>query len=228
MATLNIHSGDFRSGSFHEGGSSSRPRFRLNAKDADSLRDEEIDISQLAELDVVKRETTHGIGKKLTRVLAGGAIGGPVGLMTGAMMAATQRNDQSVIFEARFRDGRRMLASTDRKTFLAIQAAKANSSLLNGGPGPAGATQAAANEPVDIPWAPDFLKEKPAEPTGTSGIDMPPQATSPAPADQHRPALTGAQPDMPPSEPVPAPPRIKQPHLQLHPPKRPVFGKRVR
>jgi hypothetical protein len=52
--------------------------------------------------------------------LVGGALLGPVGLLAGLLMGGKSKN---VVFIVRFKDGRKLLASGESKTFTAIQAA---------------------------------------------------------------------------------------------------------
>ena len=83
-------------------------------------------LEDLAELEVASEEST----KKMMGAIGWGLVGdlalGPLGLLAGVLSGGKQTN---VKFIGNFKDGRRMLATTDSKTFTAMQAALFNKTL---------------------------------------------------------------------------------------------------
>jgi hypothetical protein len=83
-------------------------------------------LEDLTELEVASEEST----KKMMGAIGWGLVGdlalGPLGLLAGVLSGGKQTN---VKFIGKFRDGRRMLATTDSKTFTAMQAALFNKAL---------------------------------------------------------------------------------------------------
>ncbi|MFW2541977.1 hypothetical protein ACN2XU_04990 [Primorskyibacter sp. 2E107] len=115
MAKLKIHAGDFLKGQ------------EAIAFGAFSLRSEQhmligerISFKQLAELEIATEESV----KRLGGTVGWGAVGalalGPVGFLAGALMGGRGKD---VTFVAKFKDGRRLMATTDSKTFTNMQAA---------------------------------------------------------------------------------------------------------
>jgi hypothetical protein len=83
-------------------------------------------LEDLAGLEVASEEST----KKMMGAIGWGLVGdlalGPLGLLAGVLSGGKQTN---VKFIGNFKDGRRMLATTDSKTFTAMQAALFNKTL---------------------------------------------------------------------------------------------------
>jgi hypothetical protein len=83
-------------------------------------------LEDLAELEVASEEST----KKMMGAIGWGLVGdlalGPLGLLAGVLSGGKQT---IVKFIGNFKDGRRMLATTDSKTFTAMQAALFNKTL---------------------------------------------------------------------------------------------------
>ena len=76
--------------------------------------------AEIAQVDIATEENVKKLGGTLGWGLVGGALLGPVGLLAGLLMGGRAKN---VVFVVRFKDGRKLLASADSKTFTAIQAA---------------------------------------------------------------------------------------------------------
>lgn len=78
---------------------------------------------KLGDLESVEMASEANV-KKLASTVGWGAVGGlalgPVGLLAG-LIAGGRKNE--VTFVARFKNGKRILATADRKAFLAMQAA---------------------------------------------------------------------------------------------------------
>jgi hypothetical protein len=83
-------------------------------------------LEDLAELEVASEEST----KKMMGAIGWGLLGdlalGPLGLLAGVLSGGKQTN---VKFIGSFKDSRRMLATTDSKTFTTMQAALFNKTL---------------------------------------------------------------------------------------------------
>ena len=133
MATIIIHAGHFKPGNIRSWWT------RLAAEDAsaafpDVMRLTDVatgsviyyKLEDLAELEVASEEST----KKMMGAIGWGLVGdlalGPLGLLAGVLSGGKQTN---VKFIGNFKDGRRMLATTDSKTFTAMQAALFNKTL---------------------------------------------------------------------------------------------------
>ena len=155
MATFTLHAGDFRMASFSTGFFGGSPMFSLVAKGGSIWSPEEVPVSELEELEVSNRDQKRKSSGKVVGALVGGALAGPVGLLAGAVLASPERHQESVTFTAKFRDGRRMLASTDPKTFLAMQAAKFDCQELRL------KFEQLEEDPVENPWMPEYLKNAP-------------------------------------------------------------------
>jgi hypothetical protein len=73
---------------------------------------------QLAEVELASEESVKRIGGTVGWGIAGAVVLGPVGLLAGLLLGG---KGQDVTFVAKFKDGRRMLATTDSKTFTKIR-----------------------------------------------------------------------------------------------------------
>ncbi|MTI95926.1 MAG: hypothetical protein FH749_10660 [Firmicutes bacterium] len=115
MAKVRVHAGDFLKGSGEFGFGAFALRTAQHR-----FFGERIPASSIEELEVVTERDV----KKLSGTLGWGAIGGiafgPVGLLGGLLIGGRRTQ---VTFVARFKDGRKLLASTDSKTYSKIRAA---------------------------------------------------------------------------------------------------------
>lgn len=115
MAKVTVHAGDFLKGD----GQFSFGSLTLRTE-AHTWLGETIPITQLETVEVATEETV----KKLAGTVGWGAVGGiilgPVGLLAGLLLGGRKKE---VTFIAKFKDGRRLLATTDRATFTKLQAA---------------------------------------------------------------------------------------------------------
>jgi hypothetical protein len=75
--------------------------------------------SQLAEVEPASEDNVKRLGGTIGWGAAGAVLLGPVGLLAG-LLAGGRGKD--VTFVAKFKDGRRLLATTDSKTFTKIRA----------------------------------------------------------------------------------------------------------
>ncbi len=112
MPIITVHAGDFDKGeaSFFLGD------FQL--KTAGQI--EIISPSKLETVDVVSEESV----KRMSGTIGWGAVGalalGPIGLLAGVLAGGRKKE---VTFAAKFKDGRKMFATTDSDTFIKLQAA---------------------------------------------------------------------------------------------------------
>lgn len=116
MAKVTVHAGDFIKGgnnTFHFG------MFNLKTA-AHPYMGESIAASELASVDVASEENVKKVGGTVGWGVAGAALLGPAGLVAGLLLGG---RGKEVTFVAVFKDGRKMLASTDGKTFTKLQAA---------------------------------------------------------------------------------------------------------
>lgn len=120
MAKITIHAGDFVHGGLGV--------YRLGwsgyelilATEKHRFMGESIPITQLETVEKASEENVKKIGGTVGWGLAGGALLGPVGLLAG-LLAGGRKSE--VTFTAQFKDGRRLLATTDSKTFTQLQSA---------------------------------------------------------------------------------------------------------
>ena len=115
MAAITVHAGDFLKG----GGTYMLGSLTLRTRDH-PIVGESISISNLAMVEVASEENIKKLGSTIAWGLAGVALFGPVGLLAGLL---GKRNRKSVTFVAQFKDGRKLLATTDGDTFIKLQAA---------------------------------------------------------------------------------------------------------
>lgn len=81
---------------------------------------EVIAMNQLASVEVATEENVKKLAGTVGWSLVGAAALGPVGFLAGLFFGGRKKN---VTFIAELKDGRRMLATTDTKTFMQLQAA---------------------------------------------------------------------------------------------------------
>jgi hypothetical protein len=115
MPTLKVLAGDFLEGS----GRFDRGIFMLRTKEHNFVG-EKISVKELDAVEVANEETVKKVGGTLGWGAAGAALLGPVGLLAGLMLGGRKKE---VTVVAKFKDGRKMLATIDNGTFTDIQAA---------------------------------------------------------------------------------------------------------
>jgi hypothetical protein len=115
MAKIAVHAGDFLEGnsSFHF------DVLMLRTKEH-SFQGEPIPITELETVEVATEENVKKIGGTIGWGAAGGLLLGPVGLLAGLLIGGRKKE---VTFLARFKDGRKPMATTDNKTFTRLKAA---------------------------------------------------------------------------------------------------------
>jgi len=114
MGSLKVHAGDWGKGS----GSYGLGIFLLPQSGA--WKQDSIPSSHLAEVDVASEESVKRLGGAAGWGAVGGVLLGPVGLLAGMLLGGRGKD---VTFVAKLKDGRKLLATTDNKTFIKIQAA---------------------------------------------------------------------------------------------------------
>ena len=115
MAKVTVHAGDFLKGD----GQLFLGRLVLPT-DAHPFAGETIPLTDLETVDVASEEAVKKLGGTVGWGVAGAVLLGPVGLLAGLLAGGRKKE---VTFVARFRDGRKLLATADNKTFIQIQAA---------------------------------------------------------------------------------------------------------
>lgn len=115
MAKISVHAGDF----LKEDGHFSSSSFVLKTKEHMWVG-EVIHCSQLETVEVASEESVKKIGGTIGWGAAGALILGPVGLLAGLLLGGKKKE---VTFIAKFKDGRKLLATTDNGTYVKIQAA---------------------------------------------------------------------------------------------------------
>ncbi len=81
---------------------------------------ETIPLTQLETVEIATEESVKKIGGTVGWGAAGAVILGPVGLLAGLLLGGKKKE---ITFVAKFKDGRKLLAQTDSKTFTKLQAA---------------------------------------------------------------------------------------------------------
>jgi hypothetical protein len=129
MATITVHAGHFVPGKIYLRLDNSLFRSdTMRLKDVTTGSVISYKLQDFTELEVASEEST----KKMMGAIGWGLVGdlalGPLGLLAGVLSGGKQTD---VKFTAAFNDGRRMLATTDSKTFTTMQAALFNKSLAS-------------------------------------------------------------------------------------------------
>ena len=115
MAKVIVHAGDFREGKGH----ASFGTMILKSK-ASMFKDVIISFKDFEEVAVATEQTVKRIGGTVGWGIAGAAVLGPVGLLAGLLLGGKGKD---VTFVGKLKDGRKLLATTDAKTFTKLQAA---------------------------------------------------------------------------------------------------------
>lgn len=119
MGTINIHAGDFKTGKHSQFmfGSFSLAHDEIGWT---GYKMEAVPASKLERVELASEENVKKLGGTIGWGIAGGVLLGPVGLLAGLLAGGRKKE---VTFIAIFKDGRKILASTDSKTYTKIQAA---------------------------------------------------------------------------------------------------------
>lgn len=115
MAKVKVLAGDF----LEADGQYSLGSLILKTKEHSWLG-ETIPLVQLDTVDIATEENVKKIGGTVGWGAAGAIILGPVGLLAGLLLGGRKKE---VTFVAKFKDGRKLMAQTDSKTFTKLQAA---------------------------------------------------------------------------------------------------------
>jgi len=115
MANVKVHAGDFLEGD----GEYNFGSLTLKTKEHNFLG-ETIPITELETVEIATEESVKKLGGTIGWGAAGAVILGPVGLLAGLLLGGKKKQ---VTFTVKFKDGRKLLASTDSKTFTKLQAA---------------------------------------------------------------------------------------------------------
>ena len=119
MAKITIHAGDFKVSPNDTVSAYVLGNFNLLTYEH-PFSGELIPVNQVLELEKASEESVKKIGGTIGWGIAGAALLGPVGLLAGLLLGG-RKNE--VTFVCKFRDGRKLLGTTDSKTFTKIQAA---------------------------------------------------------------------------------------------------------
>ena len=115
MSKIKVLAGDFIKGD----GQFSWGSLVLKTK-AHSWVGETIAASELETVEVATEESVKKIGGTVGWGVAGAVLLGPAGLLAGLLLGGRKKE---ITFVARFKDGRKLMATTDSKTFTKLQAA---------------------------------------------------------------------------------------------------------
>jgi hypothetical protein len=115
LSKITVHAGDFLKGTSVAGSDA----FALKTP-AHSFLGEHIWFAELDSVEVASEDAVKRIGGTVGWGVAGAVVLGPVGLLAGLLLGG---RGKEVTFVAKFKDGRKILATTDSKTFIRIKAA---------------------------------------------------------------------------------------------------------
>ncbi|WP_327438488.1 hypothetical protein [Pseudomonas donghuensis] len=112
MTRLTVQSGDFLQGEGEYRNGS------LTLKTARSPSPgEKIALTRITDLVVANQESSRSLSSALGWGMAGALVAGPVGLIAGLWLGG---KEEEVTFLATFKDGRKLMAITDKKTWSKI------------------------------------------------------------------------------------------------------------
>ncbi|CAI8866993.1 MULTISPECIES: hypothetical protein [Pseudomonas] len=112
MTRLTVQSGDFLQGEGEYRNGS------LTLKTARSPSPgEKIALTRITDLVVANQESSRSLSSALGWGVAGALVAGPVGLIAGLWLGG---KEEEVTFLATFKDGRKLMAITDKKTWSKI------------------------------------------------------------------------------------------------------------
>jgi hypothetical protein len=109
MGSINILAGDFRKGPHHK-----YDNCFLMKIDNGFYR-QKISDSYIEQLEIASEENITSIGGSIGWGIAGSALLGPVGLLTGVIFGG--KKGKSITFICKFKDGRKFIGVTSSKTF---------------------------------------------------------------------------------------------------------------
>ncbi len=115
MARIELHAGDWGRGSGTYGSILSVFSFPTPG----SFQQETVMGNQLASIEIASEESVKRIGGAAGWGAIGALALGPVGLLAGMLLGGRGKD---VTLIATFKDGRKLLATTDSKTFVKLQA----------------------------------------------------------------------------------------------------------
>lgn len=115
MASITIHAGDFPKGTAAIGFG----KITLPWAQGDGLVGKQVRLSEIEAIDIASEESVKRIGGTIGWGAAGALILGPVGLLAGLLLGGKSKE---ITFVARFVGDRKMLATTDAKTYKTIMA----------------------------------------------------------------------------------------------------------
>lgn len=117
MAKFKIHAGDFETSKGK--GRISKENMLMPPQFNTWTPGETIPLSELETVEEASEESVKRIAGTVGWSIAGAVVLGPVGLLAGLLLGGKGKD---VTFVARFKDGRKLLATTDSKTFTRMKA----------------------------------------------------------------------------------------------------------
>lgn len=116
MATIKIHAGDFYKGAQHKYHFDTMILFSDRAK----WMGEKIGTAEISTIEAASEDSVKRAGGTIGWGAVGAVALGPLGLLAGLVLGGKGKD---VTFVATLKDGRKMLATTDSKSFTKLQAA---------------------------------------------------------------------------------------------------------
>jgi len=115
VAKVTVHAGDFLKGA----GQFSLGSLTLKTEEH-AWVGETIPVSELQTVEIATEETVKKLGGTIGWGAVGGLLLGPAGLLAGLLLGGRKKE---ITFVAQFKDGRRLLATTDSATFIKLKGA---------------------------------------------------------------------------------------------------------
>lgn len=121
MARITVHAGDFSSGVAELNVNKLGCGHFVLRSEKLNHQDELIALGELEMVDTASEANVRKLGSAVGWGAVGGALLGPIGLVAGLLAGGRQREE--VTFVAKFKDGRKLLATTNKELFIKLQAA---------------------------------------------------------------------------------------------------------
>ena len=121
FGTIKVHAGDLSKKGTHQFLNNCFLMETASKKFGIIDRRDKIYVSNLVEFEIASEENVKKIAGTVGWGIAGGLVLGPVGLLAGLLMGGKKKE---ITFIAKFKDNRKMLATTERIPSLQITAAQ--------------------------------------------------------------------------------------------------------
>ncbi|MCY1397532.1 hypothetical protein D9M71_125400 [compost metagenome] len=115
MTRLTIQAGDFLQGEGEYTDGAITLRTLKNPQQG-----EKITLNRIKEMTIANQESSRSLGSTLGWGMAGALVAGPIGMIAGMWLGG---KEEEVTFVAKLKDGRKLMAITDAKTYTKLSRA---------------------------------------------------------------------------------------------------------